>query len=145
MSSNLTDNDITILLILVCLIFIKAVFSTIVHYETEFHQLGLSDNVLYFIESIKTLYSSFINLVSMLVGIYFIFIKNTTNAYFIFGFSVLIFKAIIHFLVSYKLYKFMDLTPEMERKLIVFRQYESGITNIVLLLFTFYIIKVIFI
>ena len=145
MSSNLNDNDIIILLILVVLILLKVILSGIVYYSKEFHKLGLSDNVFDFIESTKTLYSSFINLVSMLVGIYFIFIKNTTNLYFIFGFSALIFKAIIHFLVTYKLYKFMNLTTETERNLIKFREIESPITNLILLCLTFYIIKVVLI
>ena len=105
MNSELNDNDIYILLTLVFLILVKVIFSNIVYYSKLFHQLGLSNNVFDFIDSTKTLYSSFINLVSMLVGIYFIFIKKSDNIYFILGFSVLIFKSIIHFMVTYKLYK----------------------------------------
>jgi hypothetical protein len=97
-----------------------------------------------FIDSTKTLYSSLINLVSMLVGIYFIFIKKTDNIYFILGFSLLIFKAIVHFIVTYKLYKVLNLTAENEEKLIKFRDIESPITNYVLMFLTLYILKVVF-
>jgi hypothetical protein len=144
MSSELNDNDIYILLILVFLILVKVIFSSIVYYSKLFHQLGLSNNMFDFINSTKTLYSSLINLVSMLVGIYFIFIKKTDNIYFILGFSALIFKAIIHFLVVYKLYKEFNLTPENEEKLIRFREIETPVTNYVLLFLTLYIIKKVF-
>ena len=144
MNSELNDNDIYILLTLVFLILVKVIFSSIVYYSKLFHQLGLSNNVFDFIDSTKTLYSSFINLVSMLVGIYFIFIKKSDNIYFILGFSVLIFKSIIHFMVTYKLYKGFNLTPENEQKLIKFRDIESPITNYVLMFLTLYILKVVF-
>ena len=143
MNSELNDNDIYILLTLVFLILVKVIFSNIVYYSKLFHQLGLSNNVFDFIDSTKTLYSSFINLVSMLVGIYFIFIKKSDNIYFILGFSVLIFKSIIHFMVTYKLYKGFNLTPENEQKLIKFRDIESPITNYVLMFLTLYILKVV--
>ena len=80
----------------------------------------------------------------MLVGIYFIFIKKSDNIYFILGFSVLIFKSIIHFMVTDKLYKGFNLTPENEQKLIKFRDIESPITNYVLMFLTLYILKVVF-
>ena len=144
MNSELNDNDIYILLTLVFLILVKVIFSSIVYYSKLFHQLGLSNNVFDFIDSTKTLYSSFINLVSMLVGIYFIFIKKSDNIYFILGFSVLIFKSIIHFMVTNKLYKSLNLTPENEQKLIKFRDIESPITNYVLMFLTLYILKVVF-
>jgi hypothetical protein len=144
MNSELNDNDIYILLTLVFLTLVKVIFSNIVYYSKLFHQLGLSNNVFDFIDSTKTLYSSFINLVSMLVGIYFIFIKKSDNIYFILGFSVLIFKSIIHFMVTYKLYKGFNLTPENEQKLIKFRDIESPITNYVLMFLTLYILKVVF-
>ena len=144
MNSELNDNDIYILLTLVFLILVKVIFSNIVYYSKLFHQLGLSNNVFDFIDSTKTLYSSFINLISMLVGIYFIFIKKSDNIYFILGFSVLIFKSIIHFMVTYKLYKGFNLTPENEQKLIKFRDIESPITNYVLMFLTLYILKVVF-
>jgi hypothetical protein len=144
MNSELNDNDIYILLTLVFLILVKVIFSSIVYYSKLFHQLGLSNNVFDFIDSTKTLYSSFINLISMLVGIYFIFIKKSDNIYFILGFSVLIFKSIIHFMVTYKLYKGFNLTPENEQKLIKFRDIESPITNYVLMFLTLYILKVVF-
>ena len=143
MNSELNDNDIYILLTLVFLILVKVIFSSIVYYSKLFHQLGLSNNVFDFIDSTKTLYSSFINLISMLVGIYFIFIKKSDNIYFILGFSVLIFKSIIHFMVTYKLYKGFNLTPENEQKLIKFRDIESPITNYVLMFLTLYILKVV--
>ena len=143
MNSELNDNDIYILLTLVFLILVKVIFSSIVYYSKLFHQLGLSNNVFDFIDSTKTLYSSFINLISMLVGIYFIFIKKSDNIYFILGFSVLIFKSIIHFMVTYKLYKGLNLTPENEQKLIKFRDIESPITNYVLMFLTLYILKVV--
>ena len=135
---------IYILLTLVFLTLVKVIFSNIVYYSKLFHQLGLSNNVFDFIDSTKTLYSSFINLISMLVGIYFIFIKKSDNIYFILGFSVLIFKSIIHFMVTYKLYKGFNLTPENEQKLIKFRDIESPITNYVLMFLTLYILKVVF-
>ena len=144
MNSELNDNDIYILLTLVFLILVKVIFSSIVYYSKLFHQLGLSNNVFDFIDSTKTLYSSFINLISMLVGIYFIFIKKSDNIYFILGFSVLIFKSIIHFIVTYKLYKSLNFTPENEEKLIKFRDIESPITNYVLMFLTLYILKVVF-
>ena len=144
MNSELNDNDIYILLTLVFLILVKVILSSIVYYSKLFHQLGLSNNVFDFIDSTKTLYSSLINLVSMLVGIYFIFIKKTDNIYFILGFSLLIFKAIVHFIVTYKLYKVLNLTAENEEKLIKFRDIETPITNYVLLFLTLYTIKKVF-
>jgi hypothetical protein len=144
MNTELNDNDIFMLLILVLLILVKVIFSSIVYYSNFFYDLGLSNSVFDFIKSTKTLYSSLVNLVSALLGFYFIFIKKTDNIYFILCFSVLIFKAIIHFLVVYKLYKVFYLSPENEKNLINFRKIESPITNYVLMFLTLYILKVVF-
>jgi hypothetical protein len=144
MNTELNDNDIFMLLILVLLILVKVIFSSIVYYSNFFYDLGLSNSVFDFIKSTKTLYSSLVNLVSALLGFYFIFIKKTDNIYFILCFSALIFKAIIHFLVVYKLYKAFNLSPENEKNLINFRKIETPITNYVLLFLTIYIIKKVF-
>ena len=144
MDSELNNNDIFVLLILVFLILLKVVFSAIVHFGKFFNKLGLSDNVFNFIDSTKTNYSSLINIISVLVGIYFIFIKKTDNIYFIVGFSALIFKAFMHFFTTYKLYKGLNLSPQNEEKLKQFKKGESIVTNYVLLFLTLYIIKKVF-
>jgi hypothetical protein len=144
MEKELDNNDVFVLLILVFLILIKVLFSVLVHFSKFFNKLGLSNRVFDFIDLTKTGFSSLINLVSVLVGIYFIFIKKTDNIYFIVGFSALIFKAFMHFLITYKLYKGLNLTPENEEKLRKFKKGESMVTNYILLFLTVYIIKKVF-
>jgi hypothetical protein len=144
MASELDNNDIFVLLILVFLILLKVVFSGIVHFSKFFNKLGLNDYIFNLIDSSKTGYSSLINIVSVLVGIYFIFIKKTDNIYFIVGFSILMFKAFMHFLTTYKLYKIFNLSPENEQKLRKFKKGESLVTNYVLFFLTLYIIKKVF-
>jgi hypothetical protein len=144
MEKELDNNDVLVLLILVFFILLKVVFSAVIHFTKFFNKLGLSNSVFTFIDLTKTGFSSLINLVSVLVGIYFIFIKKTHNIYFIIGFSALIFKAFMHFLTTYKLYKGFNLTPENEEKLRKFKKGESMVTNFILFFLTLYIIKKIF-
>jgi hypothetical protein len=144
MNSELNNKDIFVLLILVFFILVKVILSSIVHFSKFFNKLGLSKSVFNFIDLTKTGFSSLINIISVLVGIYFIFIKKTQNIYFIAGFSVLIFKAIMHFLITYKLYKIFNLTSENEKKLRQFKKGESLVTNFVLFFLTVYIIKKVF-
>jgi len=144
MDSELNNNDIFLLLILVFIILLKVILSGIVHFSKFFNNLELSNSVSNFIDSTKTVYSSLTNIVSVLVGIYFIFIKKTKNPYFIIGFSLLIFKAFMHFLITYKLYKGLNLSPENEKKLRQFKKDESVVTNYVLFFLTLYIIKKVF-
>ena len=144
MGRELDNNDVFVLLTLVFFILLKVVFSTIVHFTNFFNKLGLNESVFNFIKLTKIGFSSLINFVSVLVGIYFIFVKKTDNIYFIVGFSALIFKAIMHFIMTYKLYKVFNLSPENEKKLRKFKKGESLVTNFILFFLTVYIIKKIF-
>ena len=144
MERELDNNDTFVLLTLVFFILLKVIFSILVYFSKFFNKLGLSNTVFNFIDLTHTGFSSLINFISVLVGIYFIFIKKTDNIYFIVGFSVLIFKAFMHFLITYKLYKGFNLTPENEEKLRKFKKGESIVTNYILLFLTAYIIKKVF-
>jgi hypothetical protein len=143
MNKDLTDNEILLLLILVFLVLTKVVFSGIVHFSKHFHKLGLSDKVFDYIKSTKTFYSSLINIIATIVGIYFIFIKKITGLLFILSFIVIL-KSILHFTIEYDLYKQLNLSPNTENLLIDYKKYESIITNYVLFFFTLYILKYVF-
>jgi hypothetical protein len=144
MANELTDNEIDVLLILVVATFIKVVYTTTVYYSGNLLKTDLGEIFYKFIDKTKTLYSSFINLLSLLIGVYFIFIKRTDNLVFILAFSLLIFKAIMHFLVTYKLYKLANLSAKNEKKLLKFKIGETILTNYALFFLTLYIIKVVY-
>jgi len=142
---NLSDNEVIVLLVLVLATFLKVTYSTFTYFSKDLIEYNLGKNIYSFLHDTKTLYSSFIDIIYILVGVYFIFIRHTKNKIFIFGFSVLIFKAIIHLLVTYNLYKIFNLRPETEANLIKFKNTETLITNVVLFFLTLYILKVVFI
>ena len=141
---NLSNNEVQMLLILALATFIKVIYSTSTYYAKYLVKTELGNNIYKFVDSTKTLYSSFIDLLSLLIGIYFIFIKHTKNLFFLIAFSILIFKSIMHFLVTYKLYKIVNLSAENEKKLLEFKVVETIITNAVLFCLTLYILKVVF-
>jgi len=144
MANELSDNEINVLLTLVAATFIKVIYTTTVYYSGNLLKTDLGEIFYKFIDNTKTLYSSFINLLSLLIGVYFIFIKRTDNLVFILAFSLLIFKAIMHFLVTYKLYKVVKLSAKNERNLLKFKTGETIVTNYALLFLTLYIIKVVY-
>lgn len=144
MNIQLTNNEIYTLIILVISILIKVIFSDVIYYGKYLNKFGLENELFDFVESNKILYSGFIDLFSMIIGIYFIFIKQTTDVIFIIIFSALIIKAIFHFLVIYKLYNFFNLSIENEQKLIKFREIETPITNHLLMFLALYILINIF-
>lgn len=144
MNNQFTNNEIYTLIILVIAILIKVIFSDVIYYGKYLNKFGLEDELFDFVELNKILYSSFIDLFSMIIGIYFIFIKQTTDVIFIITFSALIIKAIFHFLVIYKLYNFFNLSIENEQKLIRFREIETPITNHLLMFLALYILINIF-
>ena len=92
-----------------------------------------------FIKDTKTLYSSFIDFIFLIVGFYYIFIRKTNNTLFYITCYILIFKAIVHFFVTSKIYKVFNYYDE--EKILKFKKIESFITNYLLLFFTAYILK----
>ena len=144
MSNELTENETKVLLILVFFTLLKVVYSTANYYSKYFIKSELGNNIYKIIDATKTFYSSLINLVSAIVGVYFIFVRQTKNIFFLVAFYALIFKAFMHFVVTYNLYKILNLSAENEKKLLEFKTVETIITNYVLLFLTLYILKVVF-
>jgi hypothetical protein len=141
----LSNNEGIVFLLLVIATFIKVIYNNAVYYSKYFIKTNLGENIYKFIRSTKKVYASSIDMLYVIVGIYFIFIKKSKNIILTSIFSLLIFKALMHFLVAYKLYRNLNLSLENEKKFLEFKSVLTRAMNVVLFFLTLYILKIIFI
>jgi hypothetical protein len=142
MATNLSDTEVMVLLVLVIATFIKVIYSIFVHFSKDIVKSNLGKGIYLFIKDTKTLYSSFIDFIFLIIGFYYILIRETKNKFFYILCCILIFKAVVHFFVTYKFYKIFNYYDE--EKILKFKKIESFITNYLLLFLTAYILKSVF-
>ena len=141
----LSNNEVIVLLLLVIATFIKVIYNNSVYYSKYLIKTNLGENTYKFIRSTKKVYASTIDMLYVIVGIYFIFIKKSKNIILSSIFLLLIFKALMHFLAAYKLHRNLNLSLENEKSFLEFKSVLTRAMNFVLFFLTLYILKVVFI
>lgn len=127
-----TNNNILliILILLTILIFVRLVFHFIIQIF-NYPQLNKYDFILSNINSIFT----------TIVIVYLLFTKSLKLNYVSLLISLLLMKAIVHVLVDYNIYqKIIPVDNKTSKKIKYYKEIWSELTNIILLILTFYII-----
>ena len=141
---NVTFNEteIFIFLLLILETFIKTTVTVILNHP-EYFDLGNKNlvNLKYYSDIV---FSSIMCVLFIIFSIYLLVIKKENKPIYIFLCFMLIFKSIMHFLVSFKIYKIFNLSTKTEEKLLLFKKYESTITNITIALLSGYFLSRIF-
>ena len=140
-NSTFTKTEIFILLLLILETFIKTTV-TVVLKHPEYFDLGNKNltNLRYY----SKIFSLMNCMVLMILSIYLLVVKKINNPIYLIVCFMLILKAMTHFIVFFKIYKMFNLSLKTQEKIILFKKYESTITNITLIILTSYILSRIF-
>ena len=137
-----SETEIYILLLLIVEAFLKSILSILIYTNSRHIGFNLITNNL-LIEFFKV-FSTFMNICFVIVAFYLLFIKEVRSfAYLVICFGLII-KGFMHFLVDNKLYKYLNLSKENEQKLIMYKEYETALTNLVIGITTLYVLYKIF-
>ena len=137
-----SEIEIYILLLLIVQAFLKSILSILINTNSSHIGFNLITNKL-LIEFFKV-FSTFMNICFVIVAFYLLFIKEVRSfAYLVICFGLII-KGFMHFLVDNKLYKYLNLSKENEQKLIMYKEYETALTNLVIGITTLYVLYKIF-
>jgi hypothetical protein len=140
-NSTFTKTEIFILLLLILETFIKTTVAVIVNHP-EYFDLGNKN--LTSLRYYSNIFSLMNCMVLMILSIYLLVVKKVNNPIYLIICYMLIFKATMHFIVFFKIYKKFDLSLKTQEKIILFKKYESTITNITIALFSGYFLSRIF-
>jgi hypothetical protein len=136
---HLNDNLIIIMIILVVLIFLKALFYYIS--LTKFHHIFMSDEKF---ENFRRMLSNVLNIFLMLISLFVLMFRKNNTMLIIILTIIFLFKGFLHFFVNFNLYKYITLNQTDIDKLKKFYEIESFITNTMLFIASFYMLKIIF-
>ena len=136
---QVNDNLIIIMIILVVLIFLKALFYYIS--LIKFHHIFMSDEKF---ENFRNKLSDMTNIFLMLISLFVLMFRKNNTMLIIILAIIFLFKGFLHFFVNFNLYKYITLNQTDIDKLKKFYEIESFITNTMLFIASFYMLKIIF-
>jgi len=137
---NFSEIEIYILLLLIVQAFNKSMLSIFISHGYYGFNLVTNKMIVNFFE----IFATIMNICFILVALYLLIIKKARSITYLIICTLLIIKALMHFLVDNKLYKYLNLTNDEEQKLIIVKKYETALTNLVIGLLTLYIIYTVF-
>jgi hypothetical protein len=132
--------EIFILLLLIVQAFNKSILSIIISHGYYGFNLVTTE----WIVNLFKIFSTIMNICFILIAFYLLIIKKARSITYLIICALLIFKALMHFLVDNNLYKYLNLSNDDEQKLILFKKYETALTNLFIGLLTLYIIYTVF-
>lgn len=119
MLSTFSNDEIMGILIVILFAFLRSLFLIINYYKPSVYKY-------------YTFFASISNILYILLGLYFLFIKKLVNPLYLFISIVLIFKGVLHFFVKTKLYEKIITDEKSKSNLLSFKQYETFFTNIII-------------
>jgi hypothetical protein len=135
-----SEIEIYILLLIIVQAFLKSIISIL----TNSSHIGFNLITNKLLIKFFKIFSTFMNICFVIVAFYLLFIKEVRSfAYLVICFGLII-KGFMHFLVDNKLYKYLNLSKENEQKLIMYKGYESALTNLIISITTLYVLCKIF-
>jgi hypothetical protein len=136
-----TGAEIFILLIIIVETFIKSITSIMVHNR---QYVPLDDKNFSILKYYSERFSDIMNVLFIMVSIYLLLVKKAKKPIYLIICYMLIFKAIMHFLVDDNIYKRFNLSLKTQEKLVLFKSYETAFTNVILGSMTLYVLSVVF-
>ena len=137
---HVNDNVIIVMIILVIMLFLKALFYY--SYLTKFHHIFISDEDF---EKFRNKLSDVLDIFLMIISLFVLFLRKNNSTLIIILAIIFLVKSVLHFFVKYNLYKYTSLSESNIYKLKQFYEVESFITNTMLFIATFYMLNIIFI
>jgi hypothetical protein len=137
---HVNDNVIIVMIILVIMLFLKALF----YYShlTKFHNIFISDEDF---EKFRNKLSDVLDIFLMIISLFVLFLRKNNSMLIIILAIIFLVKTILHFFVNYNLYKYTSLSESNIDKIQKFYNVESFITNTMLFIASFYMLNIIFI
>ena len=137
---HMNDNAIIVMIILVVLLFLKALFYYLS--LTKFHHIFISDENF---EKFRTILSSILDALLMIISLFVLFLRKNNSMLIIILAIIFLVKTILHFFVNYNLYKYTSLSESNIDKIQKFKRVYTFITNSMLFIASFYMLNIIFI
>jgi hypothetical protein len=134
------DNVIIFMILLVILFLIKSILYYIS--LTKFKHIIVSDD---HFEKFRNILSDFLDALLLFVSLFILFLRENNSQLIIFLAIIFLFKAILHFIAYYKLYKYMNLNQNEINDIEKTHKIVSFVTNTMLFVISFYMLKIIFI
>ena len=137
---HLNDNVIIVMIILLIMLFLKALF----YYShlTKFHNIFISDEDF---EKFRNKLSNLLDIFLMIISLFVLFLRKNNSMLIIILAIIFFLKGVLNFLEEYKLYKYTSLSESNIDALKKFKRVYSFITNTMLFIASFYMLKIIFI
>jgi hypothetical protein len=134
-------NDFVVLalILVVILTFVKV----ILYYSslTKIHSIIISDEKF---EKFRHKISDIVDISFIIISLIILFFRKNNSITIIIIALLLLIKAAFHFIVYYKLYKYINLEQKHIDHIIIIHKYESFLTNTLLFIISFYMLKIIF-
>ena len=134
------DNVIIFMILLVILFLIKSILYYIS--LTKFKHIIVSDE---HFEKFRNILSDFLDALLLFVSLFILFLRENNSQLIIFLAIIFLFKAILHFIAYYKLYKYLNLNQNEINDIEKTHKIVSFVTNTMLFVISFYMLKIIFI
>jgi hypothetical protein len=138
---SFTDTELIILIIIVFDAFLKSILTIFANYR---YLLPLGNYKFNTLNYITAKLDDVTNFLFIVITLYLLLVKKVRSPIYLFVCFMLIFKAFMHYLVNFNIYKKLGLNPQEQKKLITFKFYETGVTSIVIFLTTLAILYNIF-
>ena len=136
----MNDNIIIVLIVIIILIFLKAIF----YYMklTKFHHIFISDENF---EKFRTILSSILDALLMITSLFILFFRKNNTMIILLLAIIFFLKGVLHFSEEYNLYKYTSLSQINIDAIKNFKHVYTFITNSMLFIGSFYMLKIIFI
>ena len=132
---HIDDNIIIVMIILVVLIFLKAIF----------YYLSLSKLSNAKFEKFRTILSSILDALLMITSLFILFFRKNNTMIILLLAIIFFLKGVLHFSEEYNLYKYTSLSQINIDAIKNFKHVYTFITNSMLFIGSFYMLKIIFI
>jgi hypothetical protein len=120
----------TLELYIFIIIIINAFFESILMFifDTDIYSFSkLNQSLTNFIK----IYYNIANFLLIFISLYLLFVKNIMSPIAVLICAILLFKGCMHFFVALDLYKYLNLSPKNEKKLLKFHNHEAIITSVI--------------
>ena len=143
MSLKFTNEELQLLILFIIIVFLKKILDLIIYlyYKKYFKINNKNYDTL---KNVQIIYANIITICYIIISIYIVLIKGINNKIYLFYSFILFFKAFMYFLVDFEIYKKLNLSLKSEKRLIMLKNIEVVISNIILGLTALYILKTIF-
>jgi hypothetical protein len=134
-----SELELTIFIIVIINAFFESVIMFI--FDTDIYNFSKLNRIT---TNVIKLYYNIANALLVYISIYLLFVKKVRSFIPVAICLILLFKGFFHFLVAFYLYKYLNLSPEDEQKLLAFHDHEAIIASIINIILSSFLLYKIF-